>query len=104
MVGIAALAFQRTYRPGPFIFFHLDKSDGLSDNTVTSVVSDENGLIWIGTLNGLNSYDGYTVRNFFVRDFPGLQTDVISRLVCDHMNRIWIHGVDGREKIPGNDV
>ena len=76
-------------------FFHLDKSDGLSDNTVTSVVSDENGLIWIGTLNGLNSYDGYTVRNFFVRDFPGLQTDVISRLVCDHMNRIWIQGVDG---------
>ncbi len=76
-------------------FFHLDKSDGLSDNTVTSVISDENGLIWIGTLNGLNSYDGYTVRNFFVRDFPGLQTDVISRLVCDHMNRIWIQGVDG---------
>src|SRR5688500_9456884 len=77
-------------------FFHLDKSDGLSDNTVTSVVSDESGLIWIGTLNGLNSYDGYTVRNFNSRDYPGLQTDLIARLVCDNKNRIWIQGFEGK--------
>ncbi|HEY3387474.1 MAG TPA: two-component regulator propeller domain-containing protein, partial [Saprospiraceae bacterium] len=77
-------------------FFHLDKSDGLSDNTITSVVSDTSGLIWVATLNGLNSYDGYTVRNFYVRDYPSLQSNIISRLVCDTKNRIWIQAVDGR--------
>ncbi|HXL58333.1 MAG TPA: two-component regulator propeller domain-containing protein, partial [Chitinophagaceae bacterium] len=44
--------------------------NGLSDNSVTSIVQDENGFIWIGTENGLNRYDGSQFEKFFRGDKP----------------------------------
>jgi ligand-binding sensor domain-containing protein/two-component sensor histidine kinase len=38
---------------------------GLSNRYVTSIVQDTKELIWIGTRNGLNCYDGYTFKRFF---------------------------------------
>lgn len=76
-------------------FFRLDKRDGLSDNTVNSVVTDQHGLLWIGTNHGLNSYDGYSVKNFYTKDNPGLVCDHIVRIWCDARNRIWIQGGNG---------
>ncbi len=35
--------------------------DGLIQNSVTSVLQDRSGLIWIGTLGGLQRYDGYSL-------------------------------------------
>ena len=79
----------------PLTFFHLNKSEGLSHNMVTSVISDKNGLLWIGTCHGLNSYDGYSVKHFFSKDYPALMNDHVVRMVCDDRNRIWIQTADG---------
>lgn len=34
--------------------------DGLSSNDIRAIAKDSRGLMWIGTYNGLNIYDGYT--------------------------------------------
>jgi len=39
-------------------FEHLKVSNGLSHYSVNSLYQDEHGLIWIGTRDGLNRYDG----------------------------------------------
>jgi ligand-binding sensor domain-containing protein len=39
-----------------------DDSRGLSNNHVTGIVKDNSGLLWIATLNGLNTFDGYTIK------------------------------------------
>ncbi|MCX6307551.1 MAG: ATP-binding protein [Bacteroidia bacterium] len=39
-------------------FEHLKITDGLSHYSVNSIYQDEHGLIWIGTRDGLNRYDG----------------------------------------------
>jgi ligand-binding sensor domain-containing protein len=39
-------------------FEHLKVSNGLSHYSVNSLYQDENGLVWIGTRDGLNRYDG----------------------------------------------
>jgi len=39
-------------------FKQISTQDGLSQNTVRSVIVDQRGFIWAGTLDGLNRYDG----------------------------------------------
>ncbi|MEQ8704743.1 MAG: two-component regulator propeller domain-containing protein [Phaeodactylibacter sp.] len=34
-------------------------NDGLSDRMISDIVQSPNGLLWIGTSNGLNRFDGY---------------------------------------------
>ncbi len=45
-----------------FTRYSVDK--GLSQVFVTSILQDRNGLIWVGTANGLNRFDGYTFTSF----------------------------------------
>lgn len=47
-----------------FMFKHLEVSDGLSNNSVRCIHKDREGLMWFGTLSGLNRYDGYTFKAF----------------------------------------
>ncbi len=42
----------------------LTVDDGLCFRHVTAITQDKNGLIWIGTQNGLSRYDGYRFINF----------------------------------------
>lgn len=39
-------------------------NDGLSDRLVTSLMQSQYGLLWIGTPNGLNKFDGYEFTHF----------------------------------------
>src|SRR5687768_17511630 len=34
-------------------------ANGLSSSNIYSIIQDHNGFMWIGTVNGLNRYDGY---------------------------------------------
>ena len=44
---------------GEVQFEHITIEDGLSQNTVISILQDSKGFLWLGTRNGLNKYDGY---------------------------------------------
>ena len=40
-------------------FDHLNLKDGLPEATVSAMIQDQQGFIWMATLNGLAKYDGY---------------------------------------------
>lgn len=42
----------------PYYFRHYEVEDGLSNNTVISILQDKYGFMWFGTSDGLNKYDG----------------------------------------------
>lgn len=46
-------------------FINLNTSDGLSDDNVTEVFQDKYGLMWIATINGINSFNGLEFDNYF---------------------------------------
>lgn len=39
----------------------------MSHNTVYSIVQDDKGFIWLGTREGLNKYDSYKIKNYYVK-------------------------------------
>lgn len=49
---------------GNFIFRKYQVNDGLSENTVQSIIQDRQGFIWFGTKDGLNRFDGHEFRIF----------------------------------------
>ena len=63
-------------------FFTQD--DGLSHSTITDIVQDKYGFIWLGTDNGLIRYDGYEFNAY------SLHTPVIYNLLIDSDRRLWI--------------
>jgi ligand-binding sensor domain-containing protein/CheY-like chemotaxis protein/AraC-like DNA-binding protein len=76
-MGIEELHFRkRLLLPFTLVFLFLVESanaysfrqyagkDGLSNAVVASVYQDRNGLMWFGTNDGLNTYDGLRIQNF----------------------------------------
>ena len=53
---------------------------GLSQNTVTSVAQDQKGFIWIGTLNGLNRFDGTEFKKYYADENSNLNSSFIHSL------------------------
>jgi ligand-binding sensor domain-containing protein/signal transduction histidine kinase len=51
--------FSAYSQPNRLQFKHLTPDDGLSSSTVTCILQDSKGFMWIGTYYGLNRYDGY---------------------------------------------
>ena len=43
-----------------YVVQHYSIKDGLSQNTVMSILQDKQGFMWFGTWDGLNRFDGYT--------------------------------------------
>ena len=66
-------------------FRHLTVDHGLSNNSVTSIYQDKEGIIWLGTNNGLNLYDGNRVRTYYQQiDNPNsLSGNVANQIVGD---------------------
>ena len=56
LTGHLASASQTSY---PMRFEHLTLDHGLSQSNVLSVWQDADGMMWFGTENGLNRFDGY---------------------------------------------
>jgi len=79
-------------------FKHYMVEDGLSSNTVRSILQDKKGFLWIGTEGGLNRFDGLTFRNFLniAGDSTSLGNNYVYTLLEDAQTNLWIgtdHGV-----------
>jgi len=63
-------------------FSRLDISQGLSHNEVNCLFRDEKGFLWIGTMSGLNRYDGYKFKIFKhdLRDTTSISDDYIEKI------------------------
>lgn len=55
-------------------FEYFTTNEGLADNHILSIQEDKNGMIWFGTLNGVNSYDGKTIKAHNTSDFLAPQS------------------------------
>lgn len=74
------------------------EGETVSNKFITSIVEDQYGYIWLGTARGLNRYNGNEFTQFtFNNDSVSLPANVVSVLLYDSKNRLWVgtatHGV-----------
>ena len=93
LVSAAALAHAGEERT----LDHYSPDDGLSQNTVTALVDDDQGFLWVGTQDGLNRFDGHRFQVF--RPPPpdettraeSIRNGSVERLAYDPLQRrLWV--------------
>ncbi|MGC8802491.1 MAG: ligand-binding sensor domain-containing protein, partial [Bacteroidales bacterium] len=73
-------------------FSRLDINTGLSQNHVNCIYKDTIGFIWIGTMAGLNRYDGNTFKiyKYSATDTTSLSDNFVTSIVQAADGKIWI--------------
>lgn len=73
-----------------FTFSNLSEKDGLKNNIVFSFLKDKQGILWIGTQNGLNRFDGTHFYSYKKNRKPNsLPNNSINALCEDKHGNIW---------------
>ena len=74
-----------------YVIQHYSIQDGLSQNTVMSILQDKQGYMWFGTWDGLNRFDGYNFQIFKAKN-NGVEVFVNNRVTYiyeDEQEQIW---------------
>lgn len=67
--------------------------DGMVSRNVRVFFQDKDGLMWIGTNEGLNSYDGYRVKAYTLEN-GALLSNFAQEIAQDFQGKLWIKGED----------
>ncbi|WMS86398.1 ligand-binding sensor domain-containing protein [Pleionea litopenaei] len=73
-------------------FQHISTHQGLSQKTVQSIYQDRTGFMWFGTQEGLNRFDGHTMRVYRHNssDPDSLSHDAIRDVYEDQQGRLFV--------------
>lgn len=70
----------------------LSLESGLSQSSVSAIVQDDKGFLWLGTQDGLNRYDGYefSVIKHIPFDSTSLSSNYITALCTEKDDKLWV--------------
>ena len=73
-------------------FEHLNMKSGLSHFTINSLYQDEHGMVWIGTHDGLNRYDGNEIIVYkqLLEDKTALYANNVSNITGDKNGNLFL--------------
>ena len=77
----------------------LTHSDGLPSSSVMSVLSAENGFLWLGTVDGLGIYDGHFIHNFNSQFSPDNLSGNLIHSIHETKDAMWIQTNYGLDRL-----
>lgn len=81
----------------PYTSFEINYQQGLSNSAVLSICQDSQGLMWFGTYDGLNCYDGKHIEVYRTDFSRGktLDNNIISNLQVAGEKGLWVQSFSG---------
>ncbi len=78
--------------PKEYFFTHLKSDAGLPHQQVSALAFDHDGMLWVGTRNGLAKYDGYSFTTYYydLNDSTSIPHNFIRQIFVDTDNNVWI--------------
>lgn len=85
-ISVSAVAQQNLF------FTNYTSANGLSNNEVTRLATDRQGFLWIGTLSGLNRFDGkrFIFYHSLATDSSTISGNTINDLMTDNDGTLWV--------------
>lgn len=73
-------------------FTHITSGEGLSQSNVLAVLQDSRGYMWFGTQDGLNRYDGYSIKIYRKDRLKAhtISSNYITSLLEDPNGDLWV--------------
>ncbi len=81
LVNLGFLYASDTILPVKLQFEKITSIQGLSNNTVYSIIQDSSGFIWIATREGLNKYDGQVITSYYKGEGSSIPGNFVVQLV-----------------------
>jgi len=100
----------------PLRFSHLGVENGLSQSTINTIFQDSKGFMWFGSADGLNKYDGISIKIYRNENLNSSLSNYIGQKIVEDKNGdLWIGSRKGLNKydyasdkfqlfVPNNDT
>jgi signal transduction histidine kinase/ligand-binding sensor domain-containing protein len=75
---------------GDWFYREWSTDEGLPDNDVSGVAQAPDGFLWVGTLGGLERFDGNKFEEFSAQNVVGLPVRGIRTLLLDSRGHLWL--------------
>lgn len=77
---------------GVWSYVHIDNNNGMSNSSVNVIFQDGNDIMWIGTWDGLNRYDGNHIVQYraISRDTTTLSNPVVRNIIEEDYTYLWV--------------
>jgi len=91
-VILSLIIISSSYGQRNYLFENISVPEGLSNSTVNYIFQDSNGFLWISTADGLNRYDGNSIKVFKndPNDSTTIPSNDCSAIAEDEDGFIWI--------------
>lgn len=92
---------QLSVKAQQYRFINYSVSDGLSQNSVHCIYQDSDGVLWIGTQDGLNSFDGHNFKTYWHNhtDTNTISDQFILSMADDNIGYLWVGTGNGLNRI-----
>jgi signal transduction histidine kinase/ligand-binding sensor domain-containing protein len=71
---------------------HFSAADGLSSNSVLRFFQDREGVLWVASTKGIDSFRDLPVVSYSIKE--GLVSDSVSTILASHDGGVWIGGAE----------
>ncbi len=97
-VLLPGIAWSQKQSRSHYIFDKLSVEDGLSMNSVFSIIQDDDGFIWVSASDGLNRYDGKGFKKFYENLSYSFEPELgaIGSLSRDSKGSLWLAPYNSR--------